>query len=243
MSIIFIILILIIIYIQPNRIEHFVDTIKYPSININSIAFGSLDLINYDFVKNYKVKLFPLPLPLQNIKKPYMNDDQLTTKELYLVLNTSKDINDKQKQSVIKYENSVPEVFINYCRLHKLIYNENYINQVVNDIKFLSYQLKMIYNRPRPYQLGYYLNIPIRPLSIIHSNTPSYPSYSTLLAKILAYCLSYNNPSNEKNLHNIAKEVELSRLLGGYNYPSDNEASLTIAEIVKKYIKYFENTN
>lgn len=244
-SIICIFVLLILIYyhtIKNQHIEYFVDDPYTKIIKINELKFGVCDSNTIDFINTHKVKLFPLPLPLHDMKLPTKNNDIETLKELHMVMETSKNISTKQKQSVIKYENDTLEAFTNYCKNHKLIFSEIYLKQMADDIKFLCYQLKLIYNRPRPYQLGFYVNIPIIPLPIINSYTPSYPSYSTLLSKILAYCISYNNPNEDKNLHNMAKEVELSRLLGGYNYPSDNSTSLFIADILKKYIKYYENT-
>ncbi len=196
--------------------------------------------VDLDFVKKHKIESFPLPLPLQSIKPPDLNMSEKTSKELDFLIEMTKKASDKQKEVIKKYEENVLGEFIKYCKTNKLFYDQKYLEQIRKDIRAFCYQLKIIYNRPRPYQLGFYMNKLIIPQPPKYSFTPSYPSYRTLLAKTLANVLSYNNPKHASDLHTIAKEVELSRLSGGYNYPSDNTVSLKIAALLKKYIKYLE---
>ena len=210
------------------------------TIKINDLKYGNYDQMTSDFVKNHSIQSFPLPLPLNEMNQPPENLSQQTIKELDFLLNLSQNANDQQKKSADNYEKNIFDEFITYCHTNKLFYERSYLEQIQNDIKSFCLQLKSLYNRPRPYQLGFYIRKNILPRPIVHSMTPSYPSYSTLLSKTLANVLSYNNPNHSENLHIIAKEVELSRLIGGYNYPSDNQASLQIAAIIKKYIKYLE---
>lgn len=227
--------------IEPFQEGQILETaLSQQVIKINDLKYGQIDQINLNFAQTHSVKSFPLPLPLQEIKAPPTNLSQQTIKELDFILETSKNITDKQKMTIDNYEKDILFEFITYCKQNKLFYDQKYLEQIRDDIKALSLQLKLIYNRPRPHQLGFYIRKNIIPRPIVTSNSPSYPAYSTLLAKTLANVLSYNNPKQANDLHTIAKEVELSRLLGGFNYLSDNKASLQIAAIIKKYIKYLE---
>jgi hypothetical protein len=214
----------------------------YPNqvININDLKYGTLNQIDLDFVQTHQVKSFPLPLPLSEIKNPQLNQSNQTLKELDLISNLSQNATTDQKKTVDQYEKDIFNEFLHYCQNNKLIYSLNYLEQIINDVKLLCYKLKIIYNRPRPYQLGFYLSKKIINRPIVHSFTPSYPSYSTLLSKTLANVLSYNNPAHTYDLNAIAKEIALCRLLGGFNYPSDNAVALEIAAILKNYIKYYE---
>ena len=210
------------------------------AIAVNDLKYGSFNQVDLDLTQNHIIKSFPLPLPLYDLQPSTKNLSVETLKELDFILEMSNGVTNKQKISVDKYEKDIFGEFILYCKTNRLLYDLPYLERVRDDIKCLCYQLKFIYNRPRPYQLGYYVGRLIIPRPVINSSTPSYPSYSTLLSKTLANVLSYNNPGNANDLQTIAKEVELSRLLGGFNYPSDNKASIEIASIVKKYIKYYE---
>jgi len=210
------------------------------SIQLNELKYGYFDQTDHNFLQSHQIKLFPLPLPLQEIKQPSTNLSQETIKEIQFLLEMASKVTDKQRTSIAKYEKDVLTEFIDYCKTNNLYYDNKYLEQVKDDIKALAYQLKSIYNRPRPYQLAFYMGKNLIPQQINASSYPSYPSYRTLLAKTLANVISYNNPTHSSDLHTIAKEVELSRLLGGYNYPSDTKVSLEIAAIIKKYIKYFE---
>ena len=240
--VIFIFCLYLFIYKSQFSIEQFQtqEVLSNQVIKLNDLKYGQVDQITINFAKTHPIKSFPLPLPLQEILPPPLNLSQQTIKELDLLIETTKNVTDKQYLNIESYEKDVLLEFINYCKNNKLFYDQKYLEQVRNDVRALCLQLKLIYNRPRPYQLGYYIRKNIIPRTIITSINPSYPSYKTLLAKTLANVLSYNNPKQSTDLHTIAKEVELSRLLGGFNYPSDNSSSLQIAAIIKKYIKYLE---
>ncbi len=237
------ILCLISIYYYCNNfsiLEKFQSANEIKIISINELKFGFLNQDDKDFLNMHQIKAFPLPLPLQNIKNPTTNLSKETLKEIDFLVEISDKITEKQKQSIEKYEKDTFNEFIKYCKINKLYYDFEYLQGIRDDIKALVYQLKEIYNRPRPYQLGFYLEKKIY-CRQSNSFTPSYPSYRTLLSKTLANIISYNNPKFANNLHTLAKEVELSRLLGGYNYPSDNAVSLDISNILKDHIKYSEN--
>jgi hypothetical protein len=225
---IIIFILIILLGVKSRQTETFIDRV----IAIDDLRFGNYTQNDQSFMDNHTIKSFPLPLPLYSLKSPSENLSPETVKELDFVVETAKTAPKEKEIEIL-------EEYITFCDQNHLLYNRKYLEQVKNDIKAFSYQLKKIYGRPRPYQLAFYLSKPLAPPPIL-STTPSYPSYSTLLAKTLANVVSYNNPNYSSDLHAIAKEVELSRLFRGVNYPSDNRASLDIALIIKKYIKYFE---
>jgi hypothetical protein len=240
MTLIIILLLVVIIRSPQIYSEHFLSNNSNQVLDLNDMQYGTIDQVALNFAKNHKITSFPLPLPLQDIKNQKNNLSSETLKEIDFVLEISNKSTDKQKISADKYEKNILNEFIDYCKNNKLFYDTKYLTKIADDIKALCLQLKLIYNRPRPYQLGFYLGKVIVPRPIINSATPSYPSYSTLLSKTLANVISYNNPKQANDLHTIAKDAELSRLIGGFNYPSDNKASLQLAAIIKKYIKYME---
>jgi hypothetical protein len=245
-GIVLIILIYLLITIIWSRRQHYEtfqssDPILFKSID--DLKWGQLNQIDSNLIRNHQILLFKLPLPLNQIQPPPKNSNPDVRRELTLVREMSQGLTQPQKESILKLQTSVVDQFTNYCQSQKLLFNRSYLNQVSKDIKCLTLQLKGYFNRPRPYQLSYYLHQNVLPLPMAGSDSPSYPSFRTLEAKTLANVISYNNPDHATQLHAIAKQVELSRLMGGYNYPSDNRASLEIALILKKAMKYWENSD
>lgn len=229
-------ILLIIGYIYVNRV-YVTENFSESFIDIDQIKYGKMNTKDREFAQNHEIKSFPLPLPLNDIKPHPINSGKLTHKEIDFIIALTQKATKSQIAATDKYEGNILQEFLKYCKKNKLNYNTKYLQKLRDDIKAFCYQLKNIYNRPRPHQLAvvYGKHISCRP--IIRSETPSYPSYSTLLSKTLASVITHNNPKHENDLHMIAKEVELSRLSGGFNYPSDNQVSLKIAEILKKYVK------
>ncbi len=211
--------------------------------SINDLKWGNLNRNDSDFIRQHQIWLFKLPLPLREVKAPMQNSDPDVLRELTLVREMSQGLTQVQKDSIRRFQTSVVDEFISYCQTQKLLFDREYLQQVSNDVRCLCYQIKAYFNRPRPYQLAYYLKQNLLPMPATGSDSPSYPSFRTLEAKTLANVISYNNPSFANQLHALAKQVELSRLMGGYNYPSDNRASLEIALILKKAMKFWENTD
>ena len=123
-------------------------------------------------------------------------------------------------------------------------------DQIVAQLEDLNKQINTItmkqkykFNRPRPEQLAkeYGYNIKVFPSST--TKTPAYPSGHTTLAYVIAYISSDMNPSNRDKDLEKANQVALSRMLMGVHYPSDNEASISLAKQIYSSIKteWFKN--
>jgi acid phosphatase (class A) len=93
----------------------------------------------------------------------------------------------------------------------------------IQDIRVAEFRLKRYFKRPRPYHLEPVLH----PLARI--NSPSFPSGHTLWAFTEAFIFSEIIPEKRELFIARAEEVRWSRELMGIHYPSDNEASRTIA--------------
>lgn len=93
----------------------------------------------------------------------------------------------------------------------------------IQDIRVTEFRLKRHFKRPRPY----HLEPGLQPLARISS--PSFPSGHTLWAFTEALIFSEIIPEKREQFIARAEEVRWSRELMGIHYPSDNEASRTIA--------------
>jgi hypothetical protein len=182
--------------------------------------------------KNRIIEMLQLPLPLSTFEGPPKNSSDITRKELQYIAGLSKDSHAAlAKKGTLGY-------FIEFAGKNGLLYDNTHLRKVAKDVMTLSYLVKSYYNRPRPYQLGFLYGHNISPVHV--ARTSSYPCERTLLAKVLALQLSYNNPEYAEKLHAMAKGIELSRYYAGLNYPSDTVASLRIADALRDKMKYLE---
>lgn len=88
--------------------------------------------------------------------------------------------------------------------------------------------LKNIYHRARPYQADSTLH-PVCPLN---PGPTSYPSGHSLSGYLLAFTLVQLVPEKQKEILERADEYAHNRLVCGVHYPSDTEASRSIAYVI-----------
>jgi len=184
-------------------------------------------------IPQFAVTSFKLPLPLHTIALPRTDDDPRTINELEYLSELTLHATPEQKRDAKKYERAVFRYFVKFATKHGLEFNQDELLTLAKDTQALSFALKKYFGRTRPMILGTQKKIPIRGLPSYWQSS-SYPSYPTLLAKVLANELSRKNPDYRSILSNLAKKVELSRLYGGYNYPTDNRVALEIASILRE---------
>jgi hypothetical protein len=94
----------------------------------------------------------------------------------------------------------------------------------------LILKLKEHYQRPRPYQLAPYYNIPLYPYESNPALSPAYPSGHTLTAYFVCGLISEIMPEKTRLLESLADVVATSRISMGVHFPSDNKFSIAIAE-------------
>ena len=209
------------------------------SINIDKLKFGKMTT-NQKQLKNRIIKSFPLPLPLGTLPEP--EPLSKLDKELrYLSKLTLTEATKQQKKDSIAYSGNTLSHFIKFAGKHGLTYSDSHLKQISDDLDSFGIRMKYMYSRPRPKQHSFLTGIPIETQG--HTRTPSYPSMDTLKARVFADQLTYNNPTFKDKLDGLATKIELSRLFGGFNYPSDNKAALAIAKAIKPRIKYLEITD
>lgn len=106
------------------------------------------------------------------------------------------------------------------------------------DIVPLLVKIKFIYNRPRPYQLAYYKQLPLHVWRTKSTDSPSYPSGHTFQARILAEVLGNTYPKYYKALQELGIDIMWSRKYLGAHYQSDNDFALYMADIVLKHPEF-----
>ena len=201
---------------------------KFYSINyINNLQYGSIfKNMELEF-KKYRFKF--IHLSVTQIRKlcppPTKNNSNETISELqYLKKITQK----KKKKDLFLfklYDQSANIGFLNFIKNKKLNIDTDKFNDYLHEIELINYQLKYIFNRPRPYQLGRYFNLTIKPYFAYSGNTPAYPSGHAIIGHGAYLYLKELYPQYKKELYNLAKQVENSRVNVGVHYVSDGKAS------------------
>ena len=207
-------------------------------INVDEIQHGRVPAKWHRISKRATTE-FSLRLPL-TVDEPPKNTSVTTMKELYYLKKlTNKLSNDKiAKAKLFRRNRNTLIEFLKYAGENGLLHSPKHLKSAYRDTLTLCTNLKLLYKRARPSKLACINNIRLH--TICNPNTPSYPCFPTMVSKVLAELLIHNNPDHKDNLDKLAKIVELSRLYGGLNYPSDNEAALSVAKTIIKHTKRLE---
>jgi membrane-associated phospholipid phosphatase len=118
----------------------------------------------------------------------------------------------------------------------KFLYNmgisisKPFLDKITDETDGLLYTLKYHYNRPRPFQLGYYHGIHVNPVIYSSANSPAFPSGHAMESRLFALILSEKYPFAADKIMNMGNKIAESRLNAGVHYPSDTEFSFEIAQ-------------
>ena len=217
--------------------------------NIRDLTYGKIN--REDLVYIHKNNVFT-DFTNHFTKHPYPNT-QGTMEDI-------KEIIDTQKEFMFKKKNwEKYKVFMKDCDsdIHSVFKKKftqlgirtddkfmNWLYKIQTDLGGLVMQLKVYYNRPRPYQVAYYTEQDLNPFATKSGNSPAYPSGHCLQARFLMKCVAYKYPQFAKKLKRFADDIAMTRVVLGVHYPSDNAFSRKIADELTTYAsirqKYFK---
>lgn len=124
---------------------------------------------------------------------------------------------------------------ITNCAIDKYI---NYINEIIN---YYIFKYKLKFNAPRPFQLANKYNIPIYPVALITTHTPSYPSgHAALYHGLYKF---FNNIDPYNNYEDILNNGLKSRIIAAVHFEQDNIASKKIIDEIFKNDPVLKNFN
>lgn len=102
------------------------------------------------------------------------------------------------------------------------------LNSIQTDINPIITFFKLLFNRPRPWQINENLNH----YNSVSAFSPSFPSGHSMQAQYLAKQLSKKYPEKTDELYEIAEKCGLARVYGGLHYLSDHEFSKQIVSFL-----------
>ena len=103
------------------------------------------------------------------------------------------------------------------------------IDNILNECYPIITKLKYGYQRPRPYQLAAYYDIPLYPYKSHSVDSPSFPSGHAFMGKIVCEVIGLKFPETYGIMQGISTDFNNSRQFMGLHYKSDVEAGITAA--------------
>ena len=195
-----------------------IEKLRYNSVSLESPV---PDIISFD----YKTIL----------DAPLSNTDPKTLKELKFVAESTFNRSDAEIEKIHNIDRDLDSPFIYLLSRYGLEYPQEYIDRFYNIVEPVLMNIKHYWNRPRPVQLAKLFNISIDPIATNTVHTPSYPSGHTMYSKLVANILKHHYPQIEnKILDNIVYDTARARVMMGVHFPSDNQASMLLANYVFK---------
>jgi|APGre2960657404_1045060.scaffolds.fasta_scaffold00446_16 hypothetical protein len=165
--------------------------------------------------------------------EPPTNSSNTTINELKIISKSTLSRSKEDIQQLYIVDQDVDLYFIDLLSEYNIEYPNAYISEWYTIIRPILQNTKSYWNRPRPYQLAKYYNIPINMIVTDTHDTAAYPSGHTVYSKLVANILKdmYPQISGQK-LDNIVNKTATSRVQQGVHYPSDNQASIIFSNYI-----------
>lgn len=206
-------------------------------MQLNDIKFGNPNRQHLIYLssENYLDSLLP---ELSSYEFP-PNESEKAKEELELLTQYTDFLANDEKLKRrfelydLEFESYIIERIINQGADEKEV--KELIIELHKDIVPLLVKLKFNFNRPRPYQLAYYVKPEFHPFRGKSADSPSYPSGHCYQAKIYAEVLGSRFPHYYQALQELATDIMWSRQYMGLHYPTDSEFALYVSDIVLKH--------
>jgi hypothetical protein len=164
------------------------------------------------------------------LSPPPANDSIITKKETIMVAEATKKYRSKKDLEFIhRMDEDMDSFFIELLKKHNLKYPQRYIDLFYELVEPVLMNTKNYWNRPRPIQIADFYDIEMDPIVTDTIHTASYPSGHTFYSQLVANILSKVYPQLSLQFDNIAKDTGVARVQQGVHFPSDNVASIVLA--------------
>ena len=200
------------------------EELFYGNINKNYLPLLEIDNIFTQHIDKFSKTNYPDILEssteiaeILSLNKETMSNNDVKTLEAFYRL-WDENILDGFKHFFVEYKIPFDKEYIDYLR------------NIALNLGALIIKLKVLYNRPRPYQVAYYTKQPLYPFATLSGQTPSYPSGHACQIYFLCQVIANHYPKHRKHLEDLSKKVADVRVVMGSHYPTDNQFAVKIAK-------------
>jgi len=209
----------------------------FSNVQINGLVYGSpiKTHANKIIQKGKALSAFLLDPQAQEefMNRPFpKNTSDCTKKELTELYNRTNSVSDEDLDFAIRAEKQHFKEWSRFCLENGIVVHEYVFKEIESQTDGLIYFLKVHYNRPRPFQLGLHLGIPVEPVVNHGANSAAYPSGHAFDSKLISLILSSKYPGKSDRFEEFANRIAESRKNLGVHYNSDNEFGIDLARWV-----------
>lgn len=172
--------------------------------------------------------------PLKNMPYP---DETETKKELWHLVEVGRSVDSVRLEYIKRVDDELYKVMSEFLDVNGVTVSAEEIEQQLDLYDPIIPYLKVLYNRPRPFQTAGVYGIPLYPL--LKSRTAgdaSYPGGHTLLALFFRHIYKERHPELASPLMQFVLDVAKTREEGGVHYPSDNLFAMQIYKHLKPWM-------
>lgn len=192
-----------------------IDNIKYADYHIE---YTLPDIVDFNW-KNI-------------LSNPPKNSSKQTLEELVYLSKLTQG-RSQQDLDLIKSVDSDAAITVkNVLKKHKCIFPNQLFDKLYLNTKYIIYNIKFYYNRPRPKQLANIYNIDLNVIESDTARTPAYPSGHTVYARLAANVSLRLYPHLQTELDDAVNLVAYARCCQGVHFPSDNQASIILGNFL-----------
>ena len=170
---------------------------------------------------------------LKNMPYP---DEAETQKELWYLVELSHTVDSYRLEYIESVDKYLYEVMSEFLASYGVTASSELIKQQLDVYEPIIDYLKVIYNRPRPFQSAGVYGIPLYPKLRTDASDSSYPGGHTLLCLFFRHIYKASHPELARPLMQFALDVAKTREEGGVHHPSDNLFSMKIYKHLKPWI-------
>lgn len=170
---------------------------------------------------------------LKNMPYP---DEAETQKELLYLVELSHTVDDIRLKYIERVDRELYTVMSEYLESYGVSVSSELIKQQLDVYEPIIDYLKVIYNRPRPFQSAGVYGIPLYPKLRTDASDSSYPGGHTLLCLFFRHIYMASHPELARPLMQFALDVAKTREEGGVHHPSDNLFSMKVYKHLKPWI-------
>jgi acid phosphatase (class A) len=172
--------------------------------------------------------------PLKDMPYP---EEMETRQELEYLLQLQKSVDSPRLEYCTRVDEQLFEVMSEFLASYGITESAEQIYANIEVYEPIIDYLKVVYNRPRPFQTAAAYGIPLYPLLESKvAGSAAYPSGHTLFGLFFRHIYIKRHPELGKELMRFVVDVKLTREQGGVHYPSDGIFSMHIYKHIKPWM-------